>query len=460
METGDQTSKSARPKLPGKIDLNRLDLAGRAGWEDLATGLQQPVKRRLFFLALFGVIPEEPSTILKVTQDTTVNEAIEQALRKANKPNENVFDYVILEEVSRGWEKKPTADRAGVTQRILEPSEKLINAQSNWKGEGRFILKKLADDPSTRAWMTSIRASSANKERRKGTGAGSGDQATAGGGAAHGDEASTSDIIADWDEEEPENETFLVCIYNVNDDQPYTILKTSVAGSSQDVISQALLKAHRAEDPGSFVLVEEVENYCETGQMEGGAASSTFGFKSGQKGGIGYRRVVGDDENIYEVQKKWKNKGKFEMKYRKDLCPNDSTLIKNQTSTPRLLRNRGSFKKLSQIHRTYSRRLQRKEADSSPVKTRNRSVAPETIGGSGSTSSERPHSVKDCAGPSGTSTTTTAASISGEEVQRQAHSEGEMPSDSEDNANSKKEGLSSLSRLKKLSLKRLKVWKS
>lgn len=424
-------------------------MCGRVNWnvdDPTAGGLQPVVKRRLFFLALYGVTPDEPSTILKVTQDTTVAKAIEQALRKANKPNENVYDYVILEEVSRGWNIKST-DRSAITQRILEPNEKLVNAQNSWRGEGRFILKKLADDPSTRAWMTSIRASSANKERRKGA-----SLANEGATGTSNDTQASSDVGADWDEE-PENETFLVCIYNVNDDQPYTILKTAITASAQDVIAQALHKAHRTENPACFVLVEEVENFCETGQTDGPASSSSspsFSFNKSSKAGIGYRRVVADDENIYEVQKKWKNKGKFELKYRKDISAADSTQLKSTVPTPRLLlRNRGSFKKLSQIHRTYSRRLIRKDKESneSSPAHRNRSAAHDT-------GCESPQSARACT----SSKSNTPIKQTSEEA-RHTHSEGEMPSDSEEikKASSQR---SSFSRFKRLSLKRLKVWKS
>ena len=139
-----------------KLDCNRIDATGTA-----------PVKRRMFFLVVHGVMAEEPSTILKITQDSTVTDVIYQSLAKANKPQENVNDYVLLEEVTRGWEKKRSGDRNSMTQRILDPTERPLEAQNNWKGEGRFILKKLADDPSTRAWMTTIRSSSANKERSR-----------------------------------------------------------------------------------------------------------------------------------------------------------------------------------------------------------------------------------------------------------------------------------------------------
>lgn len=416
-ETSSEKLK-AKNKMLTKMELNRFDCKPEV------TGTA-PVKRRMFFLMVHGVMPEEPSTILKITQDSTVTDVITQALTKANKAHENVMDYVLLEEVSRGWEKKRINDRSSVTQRLLDPGERPLEAQSNWKGEGRFILKKMADDPSTRAWMTSIRSSSA-KERAKRQ-----DQNNTG----------NDEVIADW-QEEHENETFLVCVYNVSQDQPYTILKASVKSLCQDIITQALLKAHRVEEPKSFVIVEEVENFSDTNQSD----STTF-FKS--KPGMSYRRVVGDHENIYDVQTQWKNKGKFELKYRKDVIATDNTFIKNSSpSTSKLLRGRGSFKKLSQLHRSYSRRLQKKDTVESPASTRK----------SGSTkSAEGPSETISSAVVAGTSDSDKKPAESDEA--RQAHSEGEMPSDSEEKT-TKGDSVGSLTRLKKLSLKRLKVWKS
>lgn len=414
-ETSSDKAK-AKSKMLNKIELNRPE----SGKEVLGTA---PVKRRMFFLVVHGIMSEEP-TILKITQESTVTDVITQALTKANKAQENVNDYVLLEEVSRGWEKKRINDRSSVTQRLLDPSERPLEAQSNWKGEGRFLLKKMADDPSTRAWMTSIRVT--NKERAKRQ-----DQSAAG----------NDEIIADW-QEEHENETFLVCIYNVSNDQPYTILKSSVKSTSQDIITQALLKAHRVEDPKSFVIVEEVENFNDPNQGE----SSTFSFKS--KPGMGYRRMVGDLENIYDVQTQWKNKGKFELKYRKDITVSDNTNIKNSSpSSSKLLRGRGSLKKLSQLHRTYSKRLQRKECIDSPGSSRKGSAKSSEAAETGTSSAEQ----------RATNKKNTAAES---EETRQAHSEGEMPSDGEETTKTKDSSIGSLTRLKKLSLKRLKVWKS
>lgn len=37
-----------------------------------------PVKRRMFFLVVYGVVPDAPSTILKITQESTTRDVIAQ----------------------------------------------------------------------------------------------------------------------------------------------------------------------------------------------------------------------------------------------------------------------------------------------------------------------------------------------------------------------------------------------
>lgn len=48
-----------------------------------------------------------------------------------------------MEEVQSGWEKKEQ-ERA-CEQRILDMTEKVLQAQNRWTGAGRFILRKVSD---------------------------------------------------------------------------------------------------------------------------------------------------------------------------------------------------------------------------------------------------------------------------------------------------------------------------
>lgn len=164
-----------------------------------------PLKRRMFFLAIHGVVSEEPYTILKVTQDTTAAEVINSALQKSGRSSsESSKEYVLIEEVARGWDAKEK--ELPPTQRVLDPDEKPLQAQSQWKGEGKFILKKTGNDPSSRAWLSSISA-------RGGRGCHGGDRGKM--------EKGGRDDLQHWGEDD----NFLVCVHNVSPEIPYAILK-------------------------------------------------------------------------------------------------------------------------------------------------------------------------------------------------------------------------------------------
>ncbi|KAL1122754.1 hypothetical protein AAG570_003081, partial [Ranatra chinensis] len=213
-------------------------------------------KRRMFFLMVYGVVPEEPYTILKITQESTTQEVVLQALQKTGQSSERLYDYVLVEEVSRGWERKDREVPA--TQRVLDPQECPLQAQAQWQGEGKFLLKKLGDDPSSRAWLSSIRSTRVRQART-------------------------------WDEAD----NFLVCVYNVSPEIPYAILKVPRSACAQDVLAQALVKARRMEDPTRFVLLEELE----------------WGNSRPQ-------RVLPDDENVYSTQAHWQTIGRFILRER------------------------------------------------------------------------------------------------------------------------------------------------
>lgn len=66
-----------------------------------------------------------------------------QALAKAGRAEDKVSDHVLVEDVQVGWEKKDQ-DRQSV-QRILDMSEKVLQAQNKWRGAGKFLLRKLSD---------------------------------------------------------------------------------------------------------------------------------------------------------------------------------------------------------------------------------------------------------------------------------------------------------------------------
>lgn len=237
------------------------------------------LKRRMFFLMVYHVVPEEPYTILKVTQESSTQEVMLQALQKAGISAEHLDEYILVEEVSRGWEKRDREELP--TQRVLDPFEHPLQAQALWKGQGRFLLKRVGNDPSSRAWLASIRSTAGHLKLN--------------------DELSRDKSTHIWDEAD----TFLVCIYNVSPEIPYAILRVPVSSSAQDVLAQALVKARRMEDPQKFALVEELE--------WGGAGAVGSGNRQ--------LRLLRDDENVYSTQAFWKTLGRFILREREQAIP-------------------------------------------------------------------------------------------------------------------------------------------
>lgn len=242
------------------------------------------LKRRMFFLMVYHVIPDEPYTILKVTQESTTQEVMLQALQKAGISPDHVDEYILVEEVSRGWEKRDKEELP--TQRVLDPTEHPLQAQALWKGQGRFLLKRVGDDPSSRAWLASIRSTAGHSKLN---------------------DSNTRDQSTHiWDEAD----TFLVCIYNVSPEIPYAILRVPISSSAQDVLAQALIKARRMENPTKFALVEELE--------WGGAGAVGSGNRQ--------LRVLSDDENVYTTQAFWKTLGRFILREREQAIPRRNLL--------------------------------------------------------------------------------------------------------------------------------------
>lgn len=368
-------------------------------------GANIPLKRRMFFLMVYGVVNEEPYTILKITQESSTQEVITQALQKSagNRQPPNVNDYILVEEVRRGWEKK---DRdLPATQRVLDMFEKPLQAQGLWRGEGRFILKRIGDDPSSRAWLTSIRSVS---ERRS---------STVGATVTGGEDGPSS-----WDDAE----SFLVCIYNVSPDIPYAILKVPISATAQDVLAQSLVKARRMENPNNFVLVEE---------LEFGSSGSSSSSNNTQQ------RPLHDDENVYLTQANWKTIGRFILQDRSQV-------------TPSMRRHRIAIDKISRGF-SISRAAVLSSGSKPPIQV---ALSDPTTSRTKSRSEEAGHSpmgrgIFRAKGNSEKETPT----CSPRQKQREVHSEGETLSDDEQREH---DLMSTVYRLKKMSMRKLKAWKS
>ncbi|KAM4636939.1 1-phosphatidylinositol 4,5-bisphosphate phosphodiesterase epsilon-1 [Discoglossus pictus] len=98
-----------------------------------------------FFVQVHDVSPEQPRTVIRALRFSTAQDVIQQALSKAKYSysilnNPNPGDYVLLEEVTKETStKKSSATKT--SQRVLSDQECVFQAQSKWKGAGKFILK-------------------------------------------------------------------------------------------------------------------------------------------------------------------------------------------------------------------------------------------------------------------------------------------------------------------------------
>lgn len=98
-----------------------------------------------FFVQVHDVSPEQPRTVIKAPRLSTAQDVIQQTLCKAKYSysilsNPNPSDYVLLEEVTKEPANKKLST-SKPSQRILSDQECVFQAQSKWKGAGKFILK-------------------------------------------------------------------------------------------------------------------------------------------------------------------------------------------------------------------------------------------------------------------------------------------------------------------------------
>lgn len=382
-----------------------------------------PLKRRMFFVMVYGVVNDEPFTILRATQESTTRELLAQALQKSNRIGQNVNDYILVEEVSRGWRKK---DRdLPATQRVLDMQEKPLQAQAMWSGEGRFIFKKIGNDPSSRAWLTSIRSVS---ERRATYTGNDGEQA--GGGETEG-VGSGSGAHSIWDDDD----TFLVCIYNVSPDIPYAILKVPMNASAQDVLAQSLLKARRMENPNNFVLIEELEY-----GSSGSACNNT------------QQRALANDENIFKTQAGWKTIGRFILQERSQVTP---SMKRHRLAIDKISRG-FSISRAAMLSTASKNPIQ--VALSDPTSRANKvSRGGESSSSGSSAMSTAIHMGSGIFRAKGNSEKEFASCSPHRQKHREVHSEGETLSEDESHD---RDLMSTMFRFKKMSMKKLKAWKS
>uniref|UniRef100_A0A8C3G827 Phosphoinositide phospholipase C n=1 Tax=Cyclopterus lumpus TaxID=8103 RepID=A0A8C3G827_CYCLU len=112
------------------------------GEEEVAVGAAED---DMFFVQIHEVSPEQPHTVIKAPRYSTAQDIIQQTLSKAKYSfsilaNPNPCDYVLMEEVTKDTGSKKSST-AKPLQRVLLDHECVYQAQSRWRGAGKFILK-------------------------------------------------------------------------------------------------------------------------------------------------------------------------------------------------------------------------------------------------------------------------------------------------------------------------------
>jgi len=60
---------------------------------------------------------------------------------KTGRNEESMENYALVEDVQKTWDHREV-DKAGRSQRVMDAGESVLQAQSKWKGSGRFLLRK------------------------------------------------------------------------------------------------------------------------------------------------------------------------------------------------------------------------------------------------------------------------------------------------------------------------------
>lgn len=270
-------------------------------------------------------------------------------------------------------------------------------------------MKKIGDDPSSRAWLSTVRRVGAALDRQSDymTTAFAKESLKTSSSAT----AQTNDSLALIENVEH----FVVCVYNVSPDIPYAMLRVPLKATAQDVLAQALLKARRFDNPNNFVLLEEIQpNNANTPV---------------------HQRIMQQDENVYKIQANWKALGRFIIQERTQSTPSILRKVKSIDKGKGLSIARPSkFPIQSMLSDPTTSRIKTKSAEShSDRKTKHKYSPDQYMLDYPYTPHHHHH-----------------------QSHRSHYSEGENLSDEE----SKDDFLSTITRLKRMSMKKIKSWKN
>lgn len=223
--------------------------------------------------------------------------------------------------------------------------------------------------------------------------------------------------------------SFNCSIYNVSPDIPYAILKVPINATAQDVLAQSLLKARRMENPDNFVLIEELE-----------FGSSTSGGSNNTQ-----QRPLDASENIFSTQANWKTIGRFILQDRSQVTP---SMRRHRIAIDKISRG-FSISRAAVLSTAAKNPIQ--SALSDPTTSRKRGDGTSASGSSGHIMGSGIFRAK------GNSDKEIASCSPRRQKHREVHSEGETLSEDEGRD---RDLMSSMFRFKKMSIKKLKAWKS
>ncbi|CAF4743239.1 unnamed protein product, partial [Rotaria sp. Silwood2] len=209
-------------------------------------------KHKTFEVKVYGKDGrDEEFQLFAVTQYTTVEELIEM-ITKTNdflQVGETIND-IILTESSKTWKKKSSSCKHNhISPRILEKYERILEVIDRVGRETVILCKKKAQTPQ-------LSHSPFNNKKSENN--------------------------------ENIDRTFLVTIYNISSVQKHTTFRTSIKSTASHVITQLMRKIRMiGVISNDYGLVEEI-NLNERNYR--------FEIK---------RRLISDDENIYEIQRSW-----------------------------------------------------------------------------------------------------------------------------------------------------------
>ncbi|VDN57858.1 unnamed protein product [Dracunculus medinensis] len=317
------------------------------------------LKRQVFVLRVLGLLADDGAVIVHAELNTTVRSVIQMALVNAGKSSDNADDYLLIEEsaprslLSSADDGESIFDAFG--SRILPYNEFIMDAVACWDGSTkRFIVKRKGNDPGSRAWITSIIKSTAGSaspssstyERKSDNARYKNLQGTS---SSHGrlmsvDSQRLVEMVTISDNQSHQHarsigDTFLVCVHNVCDNQPYVILRANISSTANDIIRKVFIKSHCVEaNEADYVLVEETADndgfdqqfHQDTADSIKFARKKTPQTSKSIPSKINIKaRVLQSDENVWKVQNGWVAAGRFVLENRKETVHSALEKIRN-----------------------------------------------------------------------------------------------------------------------------------